>query len=727
MPRRIQVGFGALLLVLSANAIVLVRNVQQLAQNEQRITHTYQVIATANQVLSTLKDAETGQRGYLITGNDRFLEPYNSAIAQIDSELSRLKTLTVDNSVQQSRLQQLDQTVDQKLAELRTTIDLRRTQGEATAARQVRTERGKQIMDTIRSQVGQIVAEENRLLEIRAQQSEQSFYITVLTFAIATGLSALFLVLVYQLIRRDRIRRDRSEAQLQQYKDIFESVQLGLFVDRPEDRRLQIVNPALATMHGYAVEELIGKPVVDLIAPEQRSIVPPTLSEADQQNRISIESVHVRKDGTLFPVQIDTTVVREASGAIRYRIVNVQDISARQQAARDIDRAQEQFRLAIFNAPLPIILHAEGGEVLQINRTWMELSGYSQAELPTIQHWARRAYDGESLQAMVIEGINQMYEITSRVYEGEFKIKTADGQYRIWAFFSAPLGRGEDGRSLVVTTAIDVTERRQAEAEIRRLNETLEQQVENRTRQWQEATAEMEAFTYSVSHDLRAPLRTMQGFAQALLEDYGDQLDTDGHTYLQYVIEGALQMDTLISDLLAYSRLGRVEVDLQPVDLNTTIDDALRTLTSEIQARHAQIEVAARLPEVLAHRSTLSQVITNLISNAIKFVPADTEPRIKIWAESEASRIRVWIEDNGIGIAPEHQDRIFRVFERLHGIEAYPGTGVGLAIVCKGMSRMGGTSGVVSQFGAGSRFWIALPKLKSLGDQANTKELTGYN
>lgn len=219
----------------------------------------------------------------------------------------------------------------------------------------------------------------------------------------------------------------------------------------------------------------------------------------------------------------------------------------------------------------------------------------------------------------------------------------------------------------------------------------------------------MEAFAYSISHDLRAPLRTMQGFAQALQEDYGDQLDEIAQEYIQYITEGAVQMDALIADLLSYSRLTRVQIELQKVDLNSIVTEALKQLGAQIKEKHALITIDT-LPSVMAHRPTLMQVITNLISNAIKFVEPPTQPKVHIYADEQQNSVYIWVEDNGIGIAPEHQERIFRVFERLHGTESYPGTGIGLAIVRKAIERMNGKVGVESQVNSGSRFWIELIK-----------------
>ncbi|MEO1376204.1 MAG: ATP-binding protein [Cyanobacteria bacterium J06635_10] len=259
----------------------------------------------------------------------------------------------------------------------------------------------------------------------------------------------------------------------------------------------------------------------------------------------------------------------------------------------------------------------------------------------------------------------------------------------------------------ILSTAIT---RKQAEQENCELNATLEARVTERTKQLESANQELEAFCYSVSHDLRAPLRAIQGFAQVLMEDYENLFDDMGREYLNRLIAAAAHLDTLILDLLAYSSLGRDQIQLAQVSLATIIEGILKELESELQENQAQITIKSTLPFVESQQSTLKSIITNLITNAIKFVRADINPIVEIWAEERGKNVRLWIKDNGIGIAPQHQQRIFRVFERLHGIESYPGTGIGLAIVHRGMESLGGKVGVESNLNQGSRFWIELPK-----------------
>jgi signal transduction histidine kinase len=200
----------------------------------------------------------------------------------------------------------------------------------------------------------------------------------------------------------------------------------------------------------------------------------------------------------------------------------------------------------------------------------------------------------------------------------------------------------------------------------------------------------------------------MEGFATALAEDYADRLDADGREYCQHIADAAQRMDALINDLLDFSRLGRTELRMQAVSLDQAVRESIGRLEAEIDERQASVVVDGSLPDVMAHYGTLVQISANLISNAVKFVAPDVRPEVKIWAEPHEGSVRLWVEDNGIGIDGENQQEIFDVFSRLHGIESYPGTGIGLAIVARAVDRLGGTVGIESQLDKGSRFWVEL-------------------
>jgi PAS domain S-box-containing protein len=258
----------------------------------------------------------------------------------------------------------------------------------------------------------------------------------------------------------------------------------------------------------------------------------------------------------------------------------------------------------------------------------------------------------------------------------------------------------------------EIGEHKRAEEALRNYRDHLEELVEMRTKELEGVVTELESFAYSVSHDLGAPLKAMQGFTQALLEEYAPKLDGQGREYARRIAASSERMDALIRDLLDYSRLSRSEVEFENVDLKSVLETVLRQLDSEIEASGAKVTVMEPLPEVLSHASTLEQVVGNLISNAIKFVPTGVKPEVLVWAEQPGHVVKLWVEDNGIGISPEHQERIFHIFERLHGIKAYPGTGIGLAMVRRGMEKLGGKAGVESTPGKGSKFWIELGTVK---------------
>jgi signal transduction histidine kinase len=241
---------------------------------------------------------------------------------------------------------------------------------------------------------------------------------------------------------------------------------------------------------------------------------------------------------------------------------------------------------------------------------------------------------------------------------------------------------------------------------LRRARASLEARVQARTHELAETNAALDAFAASVAHDLRAPLRSIHGFAQALVDDYGAQLEAAGQDFLQRIIRASTRMDTLIQDLLTYSRLSREVLPLEPVPLQAAVQAAQAQLSADLQAREAVLQLEAPLPAVVAHYPVLVQVLVNVLANAITFTAPGVRPVVTVRADRTEDRVRLWIEDNGIGIPAEYQEQIFQVFERLHGPDTYAGTGIGLAIVRRGVEHMGGQVGVVSLPGQGSRFWL---------------------
>jgi PAS domain S-box-containing protein len=508
---------------------------------------------------------------------------------------------------------------------------------------------------------------------------------------------------------RDITERKRAEESLRQSEArksaILESA-LDAILTIDQTGTIQEWNPAAEKIFGYRKPEALGRKVDALI-------IPPAMKEIYQDGLAEYLMTGV---GSLLGRPIELTVMRASGTEFRAELAItrhsldeptlytcfVRDITERKRA----EETRNQLAAIVASSDDAIISKTLQGRIVSWNIGAERMFGHSAAEVI-----------GEAITVLIPpEFLDEEAQILGKIKRGE-RIqhyetvrRRKDGSRIDVSLTISPI-KEATGRVIGASKiARDITERKRAEAEIRKLNEELERRVVERTAQLEAINQELGSFTYSVSHDLRAPLRALQGLSNALLEDYAERLDDLAKDYCQRIVTAAGRMDTLIQDLLAYSRLSRVDLALKAIDLTAVTADVQHQLESDLKERQAELIVPDALPAVLGHRATLGQVLSNLVSNAIKFVAPGVKPEVRIRAEERGEFVRLWVEDNGIGIAPEYRDRIFRIFERLHGVETYPGTGIGLAIVQKGAERLGGQAGVESVEGAGSRFWIELKK-----------------
>jgi signal transduction histidine kinase len=329
----------------------------------------------------------------------------------------------------------------------------------------------------------------------------------------------------------------------------------------------------------------------------------------------------------------------------------------------------------------------------------------------------------EAWSALVYpEDLRRVQKAVTAAIEGtgdcqiEFRIVQPNDTVK-WILARAEVIRDEDGKAVqFVGVNIDITDRKHDEEELReaqkqlRLYATeLEKRVKERTARLEDTIQDLEAFSYSVSHDLRAPLRAMQGYSQYLLQECSDTLSADARSYLNRIFTAAGRLDQLVQDILWYNRIARAEIKLAPIDLERLIHDIIQQYP-QFHSSKATIEIQTPLLGVMGSESYLTQCISNILGNAVKFVAVGTTPHIRIWTEPVDATVRLSFQDNGIGIAAEHRSRLFKMFERIHPDQTFEGTGIGLAIVKKAVERMGGGVGVESGLDNGSRFWIQLPR-----------------
>jgi PAS domain S-box-containing protein len=464
-------------------------------------------------------------------------------------------------------------------------------------------------------------------------------------------------------------------------------------------------NTGAQNLKGYSADEIVGRHFSTFYSREEIEADIPNrnLQIALREGHYTAEGWRFRKDGTRFWASVVITPLFDAGGEhVGYSKIT-RDLTERR-------AAEERYRLLVTAVrDYAIFMLDTEGHVASWNIGAERMLGYRTEEALgkplSIFYTPQDRDDGR-----VDEELRRARETAEARDEG-WRVRK-DGSL-FWASVVVTAIRDYDGTLLgYAKVTRDTTEQRRLSEQLAKHAAELEhrtEQLQKRSVQLQEINASMEAFTYSVSHDLRAPLRGIWGYVNALVEDFGPELPDGAKSYCEQIINSARRMDDLITDLLAYSRLNTTEVQLTDVDLREVVDDVLAALDAQIKESHADI-VTGGLCAVRAHAPSLRQALANLISNAIKFVPADVTPKISIYAERHAGKhVRIWVIDNGIGVEPQHHERIFRPFERLHGVETYRGTGIGLAVVAKAVERMGGTYGIESEPGKGSRFWIELP------------------
>jgi PAS domain S-box-containing protein len=501
----------------------------------------------------------------------------------------------------------------------------------------------------------------------------------------------------------DFLERLRAEEALKESRDrltaIFESSPESIQVIAPDGTLLDLNPTGCRMLQASHLAELLGKSVYEFIAPQDRdrfrAMHQRVCAGVTENMDFQIVGLH----GARLDVQTHAVPFSHPRTGKLQQLAITRDITSQtlsQQAQRYLAAVVESSDDAIVTKDL-------NGIITSWNNGAERLFGYSPAEVI-----------GKPVAILIPqERENEEPEILAKLRRGqridhyETVRRRKDGKL-LDISLTVSAVRDSHGRIIGASKiARDITELRRTREALTLSRLELEKRVQERTASLQEAIAQMEEFSYSVSHDLRAPVRAMKGYALAALEDYGHCLDARGRNYLERVVRSSSRMERLIHDVLTYSRLARCDIQLQRISLQKLIPDIIQQYP-EMQPPQAEIRIRNQLEAVLAHEPLLSQAISNLLSNGVKFVALGVMPILEIWTETRNGRVRLWIEDNGIGIKPEHQRRLFGMFERVHQNKQYEGTGIGLAIVRKAVDRMGGTAGVESDGITGSSFWIEL-------------------
>jgi PAS domain S-box-containing protein len=488
-----------------------------------------------------------------------------------------------------------------------------------------------------------------------------------------------------------------------------------VLVDR--DGLMVLVNSQAEKLFGYRRQELLGQPVEVLVPERFRTRhcqhrdgyfaaprVRPMAAGLDLLGR--------RHDGREIPVEISLSPLETDVGV--FVIASIRDLSERKRAEAQLRKAEARYRTLVEEIPAVTFLAAldEGINELYVSPQIEALLGFSQEEWlanPVLWYTQLHPADRDRWHVEFARTCS-----TGEPFRAEYRFLARDGRV-VWVHAEAKLARDDAGRPLFLQgVAFDITALKQAEADLKALNQTLEQRVaersalaEHRAQQLARSNAELEKFAYVASHDLREPLRTLKNYPKLLAQRYLGRLDTTADDFMQRIIAGADRMERLIDDLSKYSRVVRGERAFASSDCQLVFAAACANLQAAVEECGAQVTAEA-LPTVTANETELVLLFQNLIGNALKF-RADRPVRVQVSARREGDHWLFSVSDNGIGIEAQYLKKVFELGERLHSKRLYPGTGFGLAICEKIVESHGGRIWVESEPGRGSTFHFTLP------------------
>lgn len=470
------------------------------------------------------------------------------------------------------------------------------------------------------------------------------------------------------------------------------------------DKKFLRCNNAFSKSLGYTVDELVDKTISEVTLPEDENIGMPEMV-AIAKGRL--ESAHVQKryiriDGSIVWGDLIISLVRDNEGNPQYFLAIIQDITESKLAENEI-RLQSEIMSHMGEAVY--LVRIKDGIIVFANKGFEYMFGYEQGEMMGKHVSIVNAPTEKSPEETAAEIIETLKK--KGVWIGEIQNIKKDGTH-FWTHANVTIFDLPQFGEVLISVQKDITEQKNAELQIKKLNEELEEKVIKRTGQLEAANKELEAFSYSVSHDLRAPLRSVHSFTKILLEEYEDKLDDEGKRICNIISSSATQMGGLIDDLLSFSRIGRSNLNPSKIDMNKMVGQLFEGITSPTERERIEITIG-KLHKSYGDASLIGQVWINLLSNAIKYSSKKKISEISVGSHVEEQMITYFVKDNGVGFDMEFSHKLFGVFQRLHSEREFEGNGVGLAIVQRIVNRHGGKVWAEGECGKGATFYFSLP------------------
>jgi len=706
---RSLVGFLATFVLLLAAGGLTYRATVATTESARRVAHTQQVRANLGRLYATVSDAESQHRNYLLSTSPDYLEDFNRYAGEATNQTAALARLVADNPAQTKNAKELQAVVRERLTLLQSTTATFEQSGLAAAQDSIRNGEGRKLMEAIRALITEMDSAEEELLTAREVGAAHDKALTLLFLLVTLAIAVVGFVVLFGGIRREMTTRTQAEEALRRSEENL-AVTLHSIGDAvlatDAQRRITRLNPVAEKLTGWTQAEAVGRLVDEVFRiinedTRQPSLIPvdAVLATGEIQG-LANHTALVARDGTECPIADSAAPIRDKSGTILGVVLVFRDVSAERAAQKALRESEARYRTLFDSIDegfciIEMIFDEKEKPVdyrfLEINPSFAKQSGIRDG-------LGRRILElVPQIEGYWLETFGRI-ALTGEPARIQNRVEQLQRTYDVYAFrFGAPKNHQ------VAILFNDITERKQAEEQIAQLNADLQ----NRATQLEAANKELESFSYSVSHDLRAPLRSIDGFSRILQEDYRDKLDAAGWQHTERIRAAALRMSQLIDDMLTLSRVTRAELHRLPFDLSTVAQAVIAELRAAAPSRQVEFVATPGL-SVSADKQLLVVVLENLLGNAWKFTSKKDGARIEFGVLPGGYTF--FVADNGAGFDMAYAGKLFGAFQRLHATSDFPGTGIGLASVQRIIHRHGGRVWAEGAVDGGAKFYFTLGK-----------------
>jgi PAS domain S-box-containing protein len=693
--RKVQFAFVSAILVLLMVGAISYRGIVVSNESDLWVRHTHEVLESLRDLGLATESAKAGSGGFVMTGLESYADVNHASLISAERARNTVRTLTLDNPRQQQKIPELEDLGAQQAELSEKVISLRRTHGMDAALAVVRIGQGNKITDEVQRICREMQDEELRLLPLRNADAQRRLMQNKAILIFGTLLGLVIVAAAGWRIQRDDAKGSRAREALRGSEEKYRMLLDGIhdYAIYMLDPKGMIVswNAGAERIKGYTTEEIIGKNFSCFYPPEEIEKGKPeeVLRLTTSNDRYEEQGMRVRKDGSQFLASVTLTALRNPSGFLQGFSEISRDLTERSES-------EVKYRGLLEAAPDAMVVVNPTGEIVLLNAQAENQFGYHRDELL-----------GQKVKNIIPEGFAErlITDATRTVAEAlaqqigtgiELSGRRKDGTEFPIEIMLSPL---ESPDGILVTAAVrDISVRRAAE-------ELLVKTVGDLKR----SNEELQQFAYVASHDLQEPLRMVASYTQLLEKRYKGQLDSDANEFIAFAVDGCNRMKGLIEDLLAYSRAGMSDQLPCRISGENALGEALTNLRAAVEESGAVVTHDA-LPTVTTNSTQLTQIFQNLVGNAIKYRGPEP-PDIHVSAiRNGGNEWTFSIRDNGMGIDPQYFERIFVIFQRLHGREEFEGTGIGLAVCKKIVEQIGGRIWVESQIKKGSTFYFTLPE-----------------